>query len=177
VIKALGTGSYHGSSGLDITDVSIEIGNYTSIGQNVNVMPGHHACVMNRDYVSTFPFGNLYDECAEAGYLLSGNKVPSVIRIFNDVWIGNDVILSHGITIGNGAIIGQGTMVTKDVPDFAIVAGNPGEIKGTRFNHTLIGKLRVIQWWNWSLDTVKSRIEDFREVHKFVTKYYAGESI
>lgn len=50
------------------------------------------------------------------------------VIIGNDVWIGGHVIILPGVKIGNGAIIGAGSVVTREVPDFAIVGGNPASI-------------------------------------------------
>lgn len=56
-----------------------------------------------------------------------GGRVAKV-KIGNDVWIGMRSIILPGITIGNGVVIGAGAVVTKDVPDYAIVAGVPARI-------------------------------------------------
>lgn len=48
--------------------------------------------------------------------------------IGNDVWIGANVIILPGVKIGNHTILGAGSVVTKDVPDFAIVGGNPAKV-------------------------------------------------
>lgn len=50
------------------------------------------------------------------------------VRIGNDVWIGIRVTILPGVTVGNHCIIGAGAVVTKDVPDYAIVGGNPARI-------------------------------------------------
>ena len=50
------------------------------------------------------------------------------VTIGNDVWIGTRVIILPGVTVGNGVIIGAGAVVTKDVPDMAIVGGVPAKI-------------------------------------------------
>ena len=50
------------------------------------------------------------------------------VTIGNDVWIGTNVVIMPGITIGNGCIIGAGAVVTKDVPDYAVVGGIPAKI-------------------------------------------------
>jgi len=52
----------------------------------------------------------------------------SRICIGNDVWIGYRAIINKGVTIGNGAIIAAGSVVTKDVPDYAIVGGVPAKV-------------------------------------------------
>lgn len=60
----------------------------------------------------------------------------SRLKIGNDVWIGARVtILAKIGTIGNGVIIGAGSVVTKAVPDYAIVAGNPAKVIGYRINN------------------------------------------
>ena len=48
--------------------------------------------------------------------------------IGNDVWIGERVCILPGVNIGNGCIIGTGAVVTKDVPDYAIVGGVPAKL-------------------------------------------------
>lgn len=50
------------------------------------------------------------------------------VFIGNDVWIGGHVIILPGVNVGNGSIIGAGSVVTRDVPDYAIVGGNPAQI-------------------------------------------------
>lgn len=50
------------------------------------------------------------------------------MTIGNDVWIGTNAVIMPGITVGNGVIIGAGAVVTKDVPDYAVVGGIPAKI-------------------------------------------------
>ena len=50
------------------------------------------------------------------------------ISVGNDVWIGGNVVICQGVTIGNRAIIAAGAVVTKDVPEFSVVVGNPAKI-------------------------------------------------
>lgn len=56
-----------------------------------------------------------------------GSRIEKV-TIGNDVWIGMRSIIMPGVKIGNGAVIGAGAVVTKDVPDYAIVGGVPARI-------------------------------------------------
>ena len=57
-----------------------------------------------------------------------GSSEVQPVKIGNDVWIGGRVIILPGVKVGNGAIIGAGAVVTKDVPDYAIVGGNPAKV-------------------------------------------------
>ena len=50
------------------------------------------------------------------------------VHIGNDVWLGSRVTILPGVNIGNGCIIGASAVVTKDVPDYAVVGGNPAKI-------------------------------------------------
>ncbi|MBU2706650.1 Vat family streptogramin A O-acetyltransferase [Zooshikella marina] len=74
--------------------------------------------------------------------------------IGNDVWIGYDSTIMPGVTIGNGAIIASKSVVTKNVPDYCIVGGNPAQIVKYRFDQTTIDQLLKIAWWNWPADKI-----------------------
>ena len=52
-------------------------------------------------------------------------EVAKAVTIGNDVWIGGNVVINPGVTIGNNVVIGSGSVVTKDIPDNVIAAGNP----------------------------------------------------
>lgn len=56
------------------------------------------------------------------------------VTIGTDVWIGASSVILSGVTIGAGAVIGAGSLVTKDVPPFTIVGGNPARELGKRFD-------------------------------------------
>lgn len=56
------------------------------------------------------------------------NVKTSPITIQDKVWIGRNVIILKGVTIGEGAVVGAGSVVTKDVPAWTVVAGNPAKV-------------------------------------------------
>jgi hypothetical protein len=68
-------------------------------------------------------------------------------NIEHDVWIGTRAMIIGGITIGTGAIIAAGAVVTKDVPPYAIVGGNPAKIIKYRFDEHLREALLNSKWW------------------------------
>ncbi len=63
-----------------------------------------------------------------------------------------------GVRIGNGAIISTRSVVTKDVPDYGIVGGNPGQLIRVRFDEADVAKLLEVAWWDWPLATITDNI-------------------
>jgi acetyltransferase-like isoleucine patch superfamily enzyme len=55
-----------------------------------------------------------------------------IVHIGDDVWLGAAAVVLGGVTIGTGAVVGAGAVITHDVADFAIVAGNPARVVGER---------------------------------------------
>lgn len=102
-----------------------------------------------------------------AKFAVSGDlPYPS---IGNDVWIGTNVTLAKGIRVGHGSVIAANSTVTRDVPAYSIVAGNPARVVKMRFGDELIGRLLASQWWNYDpvgvfettdLEATLSRIEN-----------------
>ena len=90
--------------------------------------------------------------------------------------IGNDVFVGHNVTIvpsvdkiGDGAVIGAGSVVTRDVPDFAIVAGNPAKVIRYRFSKETQLKIKASKWWD----------KDIRDLDldKFARSVESGEGV
>lgn len=108
----------------------LEIGNYVSIASNVwFILGGNHQ--MNT--YSNYPIASMFIElCPEKDALTKGK-----IIIEDEVWIGANVTILSGITIGKGAIVAAGSVVTKDVPPYSIVGGNPAKIIRYRNNKEL----------------------------------------
>lgn len=94
--------------------------------------------------------------------------------IGNDVWIGSRVVIKGGVNIGTGSIIGMGSIVTKDVPPYAIVGGNPAKIIRYRFSNDVIQKLLDSEWWNWPENDLKERAALFLDPELLID--YLGKS-
>ncbi|MFD1746864.1 CatB-related O-acetyltransferase [Rhizobium helianthi] len=73
----------------------------------------------------------------------------------HDVWIGHGATIMPGVTIGSGAIIAARAVVTRDVPPYTIVGGNPATVLRQRFPDADIADLLQLAWWDWPLDRIE----------------------
>jgi acetyltransferase-like isoleucine patch superfamily enzyme len=132
---------------------SLRIGKYCSIATNVVIFLGSEHRI---DWVSTYPFPFLWEE---ARSITGHPATKGDVIIGNDVWIGYGVTILSGVTIGDGAAIGACSLVTKDIPPYAIVAGNPAQVLRFRFDEETIKALLRIKWWNWPDHQVRENIK------------------
>lgn len=146
--SSLGRYSY---VGYDCEIVNCQIGAFCSIANGVIIGGAQHPLT----WVSTSPV--FYDAKGGTGNHLGSLKEPSRSEtiIGNDVWIGSRAIILGGVTIGNGAVIGSGAVVTKNIPDYAIVAGVPAKILRYRFEDKIIQRLCESEWWNLQEESLK----------------------
>lgn len=132
----------------------VTIGRFVTFARNCHIggveHPLHHVTTsffkISRNW---FPDDPLAQSCSLIRNTPDPERVrPSHIEIGNDVWFGAGAIVLRGITIGDGAVIGAGAVVTKDVPPYAIVAGNPARIIRYRFEENIIVRLLATKWWD-----------------------------
>lgn len=148
--------------GQSYIDSDVTIGKYCSIAPNVCIALGNHAI----SFVTTSPI--LYDKkrgFVKSGKENKGNEKNTIIG--NDVWIGANANVKKGVYIGNGAIVAMNSVVTKNVPDYAVVAGNPARVIKYRFDSDTIEKLLKSEWWNWPEDVIKAKIDLFFDAGDF----------
>jgi virginiamycin A acetyltransferase len=132
-----------------------KIGRYSGTYPTVRAFNGNHP--MNRKSTHAFFFNPVL------GYAKKENDIERTKLI-----IGNDVCLYHNAVIlptvkriGDGAVVGAGAVVTKDVPDFAIVVGNPAKIVKYRFSEEMQQKIRASKWWDKSITELQKDMEEF----------------
>uniref|UniRef100_B8HNB6 Hexapeptide repeat-containing protein acetyltransferase n=1 Tax=Cyanothece sp. (strain PCC 7425 / ATCC 29141) TaxID=395961 RepID=B8HNB6_CYAP4 len=132
---------------------------HTSIGRFCSIAPYLFcgAGIHPTNFVSTSPvFYSILNQCGVSFSNKNHFEEHKETVIGHDVWIGNRVFIKDGIKIGHGAVLGAGTVVTKDVPDYAIVAGVPAKLIRFRFPEEAIEKLLKIQWWHWTEEKLRA---------------------
>ncbi|MEP2529967.1 CatB-related O-acetyltransferase [Shimia sp.] len=116
------------------------IGKYCGIGEDLRIITSDHS--------TTFPNLNVMLQRRITGH--SGHTSKGPVRIGHNVWIGDRVTVLSGITIGNGAVLAACSVVTRDVPAYTIVAGNPAKALRPRFSAEKAKFLDELRWWHWS---------------------------
>jgi phosphonate metabolism protein (transferase hexapeptide repeat family) len=100
------------------------------------------------------------------------------VDIGHDVWIGHGAIILPGRSVGTGAVVAAGAVVTKDVPAYTIIAGNPARPIRNRFPEAIADRLGTLSWWDWDHETLRQALPDFRKlaVEEFLDKYEAASA-
>lgn len=106
-------------------------------------------------------------------YAMSSNRQ---IVIGNDVWIGANAVILPGVTIGDGAVIGAGAVVTRDVPDYAIVVGVPAKVIRKRFNNEQISILKKTCWWDWDDEQIREKAGLIKNPEFFFSQYQSYDT-
>ncbi len=131
------------------------VGKFCSIADNVTIfLGGNH----RYDWISTYPFPAFADVFPEAAYIKEYATTKGNVVIGNDVWIGSHVTILSGVTIGDGAVLGAYSVITKNVPPYAMVAGNPARLIRYRYDEKIIEQLLKLQWWHWPLKKIRQNV-------------------
>jgi virginiamycin A acetyltransferase len=150
----IGMYSYGGCFNYDLIGRFTEIGRYCSFAEGVCIFNANHPL----NFKSTHPF--FYNTAFK---LVDSEKITRrKIVVGNDVWIGRNAIILQSVNqIGDGAVIGAGSIVTANVPDYAVVVGNPAKIIKYRFSESVCLKLKESRWWEKDISELKQYLPEF----------------
>jgi phosphonate metabolism protein (transferase hexapeptide repeat family) len=150
-----------------------DIGKFCSIAAHVRINPGNHP--MQRASQAHFTYrASLYwpgQEQDEAEFFEW--RRSHAVSIGHDVWIGHGATIMAGVKVGIGAVVGSGAVVTKDVPNYTIVAGVPARPIRRRFLAETEASLIRLAWWDWSHERLREALPDFRKLsaEEFISRY------
>lgn len=140
----------------DFSTDKLIIGKFCMIASGVEfIMNGANHLT---ESISAYPFAIFGADWASA---MAGKEYPHKgdTVVGNDVWIGYQATVMAGVKIGDGAIIAAKSVVTKDVPPYAIVGGNPAQIIRKRFSDSQIQYLLDLKWWDWEIAEITRQVQ------------------
>ncbi len=132
---------------------SLIIGKFCSIASGTTFImgPANHRI----SSVTTYPFhvfGGLWEERTPDHMAQLPRKGDTVVG--NDVWFGRESVILPGVHIGDGAIVAAYSVVTRDVPPYGVVGGNPAKLLKMRFDEEMIALLLAVKWWDFAPDAL-----------------------
>lgn len=150
------------------------IGKFCSIASGVTIGLGQHPT----SYVSSHPA--FYSSVQPVAKTFCNKDSFSPFRqtdIGHDVWIGQNAMVTDGVKIGTGAIVAAGAVVTKNVPEYAMVGGVPANIIRYRFDENIRRELLETKWWEWPEEQLGHYAALFTFPEKFLKLYKSGPTL
>jgi acetyltransferase-like isoleucine patch superfamily enzyme len=137
--------------GIFIPNARIEVGAFCSIAPEARILAGSEHVTTR---ATTFPLNALLLDPA------GGNSSDAIDRgttvIGHDVWIGLGATILSGVSVGHGAVLGARAVVSKWVPPYAVVVGNPAQIVRYRFDAETRRRLLALGWWDWEDEKIRA---------------------
>ncbi len=130
---------------------NLTIGRYCSIADKVEILLGGDHRL---DWISTYPFAAMRGLFPDADAPADFHASRGGVTIGHDVWLGSGCMILSGVTIGHGAAVAARAVVTRDVPAYAVVAGNPARVVRRRFDERSVTALLDAAWWDLPHDVV-----------------------
>lgn len=149
-----------------------EIGKFANIASFVRIGPTDHP--MQRASLHHFLYRSpdYWDDAGiDADFF--AQRRARIARIGHDTWIGHGAVIRPEVTVGDGAVVASLAVVTKDVAPYTIVAGIPAKPIRDRFAPAIAERLVALAWWDWSHETLRDRLDDFRNltIEAFLERY------
>jgi len=154
------------------------IGKFCSIAAMTRINPGNHPMHRATQAHFTYRASAYFPGESDEAEFFAWRKSHRV-DIGHDVWIGHGAIVLPGRSVGTGAVIAAGAIVTKDVPAYTIVGGNPARPIKRRFPQEIVDRLTDLAWWDWSHEALRTALPDFRklDIESFLDKYEAASTL
>jgi acetyltransferase-like isoleucine patch superfamily enzyme len=133
----------------------LTIGRYCSIADGVEIfLGGNH----RTEWITTYPFDRLPGMWPPRPAAASSHTTKGDVTIGHDVWIGSGAVILSGVTVGTGAVIGARAVVSRDVPPYGVVAGNPARLLRLRFDDETVATLLATAWWDLDRGAVETLV-------------------
>jgi len=141
-----------------------DIGSFTSIADGVVIGGGRHPL----EWAAMSPVFYAGRDSVKAKYSKYDRAAIGRTLVGSDVWIGRSAIVLEGVAIGHGAVVGAGSVVTKPVPAYAIVGGNPATLIRYRFDERTVAALLESRWWDKPSSVIARAATEVRRPEKFI---------
>jgi phosphonate metabolism protein (transferase hexapeptide repeat family) len=150
------------------------IGKFCSIAAMTRINPGNHPMQRASQAHFTYRASAYFQGESDEAEFFDWRRQHHV-HIGHDVWIGHGAIILPGRNVGTGAVVAAGAIVTKDVPAYTIVAGNPARPVRRRFSEEIASRLARLAWWDWNHESLHRALPDFRKlgIEDFLAAYEA----
>lgn len=133
----------------------LHIGRFCSLAREVRFLMG---AANHQVGLSSFPFPMFGGAWADSMDAVRRRDLRGDLIVGHDVWIGFRALLLAGVTVGHGAVVAAGSVVTRDVPPYAIVAGNPATVVRHRLAEPERERMLALRWWDWPIEAITDAV-------------------
>ena len=148
------------------------VGKFANIAAMTRIGPTDHPMTTASLHHFLYRSSYYWDDAEDDADFFAARAARRTV-IGHDSWIGHGAIVKPDVTVGLGAIVAAGAVVTRDVPDWTIVAGCPAVPLRRRFSQEVGDRLARLAWWDWDHDRLRAALPDFRRLtaEAFLDRY------
>ena len=160
-----------------VNDAQIIYTKFCSIAAMTRINPGNHPMHRATQAHFTYRASAYFAGESDDAEFFEWRRAHH-IHIGHDVWIGHGAIILPGRNVGTGAVVAAGAIVTKDVPAYTIVGGNPARPIRPRFPAEIARRMQALAWWDWPHEKLREALPDFRALSAddFLERYEAADA-
>ncbi|ARJ69010.1 chloramphenicol acetyltransferase [Paracoccus contaminans] len=148
------------------------VGKFANIAAMTRIGPTDHPMTTASLHHFLYRSSYYWDDAEDDADFFAARAARRTV-IGHDSWIGHGAIVKPEVTVGLGAIVAAGAVVTRDVPDWTIVAGCPAAPLRRRFSEAVGARLARLAWWDWDHARLRAALPDFRRLtaEAFLDRY------